>query len=241
MNLSRNRDENEGEGNDWYREDELRYLSSSIESLTDLWFDDRLPRQRSSVRRLEFEFAFTWIAAKPEDSVRFPHLPFLPARFLLYLSMPVRFSIIDFPFPCRWLARLKIGVVFPFSFHTLQPVPSIHRLATNDHDSRSLGSLFPLTRWLTYQIHRSLIPPSLFLWVARRLPADWTRLGRPDNPIELGFMDIRKRASRVMRIKEAARRTNIYRGRSAIERRERNSSELAVAVSRLHYANQPGE
>ena len=141
-------------------------------------FRDKDPRVR---------VAFTWIAAGSSRDFRIHGIP----SFSILPLVPFQGFNRWFPFsmPVPRLAR-------PKTFFQPSPPPTIDA-------SRASPS-----RWLTNQIPPLLIslssslllPPSRYP-VSRRLPADWTRLGRPDNPIEFEFMDIRKRAARVAGLK----------------------------------------
>lgn len=179
----------------------------------------------SETKILELESRLPELRRSSRDSARFPHSR---DSFLLHPSIR-SVSTADFPFPCPFHDSPED--LFPL------PPPSM-RLALHLH----ADWLIRFRRsWFLY------LSPSFSLPrypVSQRLPADWTRLGRPDNPIEFEFMDIRKRAARVAGLK-GRRVTNEYlsRGRELspeIERRDAISLSAAT-VSRLHYANRNGE
>lgn len=195
------------------------------------------------VLRLEFESHLRKLRRNTgRDSARFPHLPFLPARFLLHLLMPVRSN----PGFSRWFPfSLSVTRSYQdFQLPFFQAVPSMYRLIPDGDD---LPSLVLQTRWLTNQIQCFWFLYLLFFQFRDAFAADWTRLGRSYNPIEFEFMGIWKRASRVMRIKEAVWRTNIFHvhavhdiARSRFEHRDAIPSSTAT-VLRLHYTNQSNE
>lgn len=184
------------------------------------WLDDQLPRQRSSSWSRVYLNCGEAAGIQPDFRIHgipsFSILPFVPFQPLISL------------FHARFTTH-------PKTFFHYHHRPSMRLALHADWLIRFRRS------WFLY------LSPSFSLPrypVSQRLPADWTRLGRPDNPIEFEFMDIRRRAARVAGLK-GRRVTNEYlsRGRELspeIERRDAISLSAAT-VSRLHYANRNGE
>lgn len=148
----------------------------------DLWFDDWFPRHRSLAPDIRDGVAFTRIAMKYGNANDFRICRLIRAFLHSYSLVPsfiissifISLSSIFLLFVCSFNFATASPTTIPPSFDSVNGSPQLDSIA--------------VIRWLTNQIHWSLP------LVLRRFLADWTRLRRPGNTIEFGFMDIRKQA-----------------------------------------------
>lgn len=151
---------------------------------------------------------------------RLPESRRIQPDFRIYKEYPIlllppfhfKVSTADFPFP--WLTQ--------YLFPTTTPEPID---ASRASPSRWLTNQIPPDSWFLYLSPSLSLPSSL----SRRLPADWSRLGRPDNPIEFEFMDIRK-PGESRRIKGTPRDERIFIARPRlVEIERRDAISLSAA------------